>query len=200
MNVRLRQNFHLPAAVYTDDQLFVNNYNINIEMITVDTNPVDLDIATKRIDWFMYTELADAVFVDQADDERSTVLALLGMNVVTLPGAPVDQLIGIMLSCKLNAIVEGRIEVVETSVTSDLAQGLWYLHSYNQSVGPFEQPGWWHEPTVDHHNIVFDDANDNVVKVTVNPWLEYDLAWSSPDSNKSESKIIVGNFSKKNDT
>jgi hypothetical protein len=199
MNVRLKQNFRLPAAVYTDDQLYINHYDITVEMITVDTNPVDLDIATKRIDWFVNNELMDAVFLDQADAERSNILALLGLNVVTLPGAPVDQMIGIMLTCKLNAITEGRIEILETSVTSDLAQGLWYIHSYTQSVGPFEQPGWWHEPSVNHHNIVFEEDTDKVVKVTVNPWLEYDLAWSSANTDSKEAKIIVGNFSKKND-
>lgn len=200
MNVRLKQNFVLPAAVYSDDQLMITNYNINIEIVTVDTNIGDLDTASKRIDWFMYEELADAVFVDQADTERNSVLALLGMNLVTIPGPPVDQLIGIMLSCKLNAITEGRVDVVETAVSSDRANGLWFVHQYSQTVGPFEELGWWYDNGVLHNNIVFEDAEDNVVKVSVNPWLEHGLAWSSTKDQKNEAKIIVGNFNKKHDS
>jgi hypothetical protein len=67
-------------------------------------------------------------------------------------------------------------------------------------VGPFDSPGWWHEPTVDHHDLVLDNDEKNVVKVTVNPWLEYDLAWSSTAAKNTEAKIIVGNFNKKHDT
>jgi hypothetical protein len=200
MNVQLKQQFQLPAAVYTDDQLMINNYNIELNMLTMDSNLVDLDIATARIDWFMYNELADAVFVDQADQERNSILAMLGLNMVTLPGPPVDQMIGIMLMCKLNAIAEGRIEVMATSVTSDLARGLCYTHSSSHNNGPFDQEGWWNDSNTVHNNIVLEDTTDNVVKVTVNPWLEHDLAWSSIADIKPESKIIVGNFSKKHDT
>lgn len=200
MNVRLRQNFVLPAAVYVDDQLLITNYNIDIELVTVATNINDLDTASKRIDWFMYEELADAVFVDQSDIERNTILAMLGMNLVTIPGPPVDQLIGIMLSCKLNAITEGRVDVVETAVSSDRANGLWFVHQYSQTVGPFEELGWWYDTGLLHNNIVFDDAENNVVKVSVNPWLERGLAWNSPENSKTEAKIIVGNFNKKHDS
>jgi hypothetical protein len=200
MNVHLRQNFVLPAAVYSDDQLLITNYNINIEMVTVGTNITDLDTASKRIDLFMYEELSDAVFVDQSDTERNSVLALLGMNLVTIPGPPVDQLIGIMLSCKLNAITEGRVDVVETAVSSDRSNGLWFVHQYSQTVGPFEDLGWWYDTGPSHNNIVFDDAELNVVKVSVNPWLEHGLAWSSTGNQPKEAKIIVGNFNKKHDT
>jgi hypothetical protein len=200
MNVHLRQNFVLPAAVYTDDQLMITNYDINIKMVTVDTDINNLDTASKRIDWFLYEELADPVFVDQSDTERNTVLALLGMNLVTIPGPPVDQLIGIMLSCKLNAITEGRVDVVETAVSSDRSNGLWFVHQYAQTVGPFEELGWWYDYGVSHNNLVFDDAEHNVVKVSVNPWLEHGLAWSSPKDRNNEAKIIVGNFNKKHDT
>jgi hypothetical protein len=199
MNVHLKQNFVLPAAVYSDDQLIITNYNIDIKMVTVGTNIMDLDTASKRIDWFMYEELADAVFVDQSDAERNSVLALLGMNLVTIPGPPVDQLIGIMLSCKLNAITEGRVDVVETAVSSDRSNGLWFVHQYSQTVGPFEELGWWYDTGVSHNNIVFDDAELNVVKVSVNPWLEHGLAWSSAASKTNGAKIIVGNFNKKHD-
>jgi hypothetical protein len=200
MNVHLRQNFVLPAAVYSGDQLMITNYNINIEMVTASTNINDLDIASKRIDWFLYEELADAVFADQSDTERNTILAMLGMNMVTIPGPPVDQLIGIMLSCKLNAITEGRVDVVEIAVSSDRSNGMWFVHKYSQSVGPFEELGWWYDHGVVHNDIAFDDKENNVVKVSVNPWIEYGLAWSSPGDSKTGAKIIVGNFNKRHDS
>jgi hypothetical protein len=200
MNVHLRQNFVLPAAVYSDGQLMVRNYSVDVEMITVSTNIDDLDTASKRIDWFMYSQLADAVFADQADAERNSILAMLGLNVVSIPGAPVEQMIGMMLSCKLNAIVEGRLEIIETSVSSDVSNGLWFVYRNNQTAGPFDEPGWWHEPTLAVNNIVFEEADDNVVKVTVNPWLELDLAWSTDSDKKTPAKIIVGNFNKKHDS
>ena len=199
MNVHLKQNFILPAAVYDENQLTVTIYNINIKMVTVASDINDLNTASKRIDWFVCTALADAVFVNQTHSERNTILALLGLNVVTLPDTPVDQLVGIMLSCKLNAITEGRLEVVETAISSDHSNGLWFGHSIDQSIGPFEASGWWHEPTVDHNNIVFDNNQDNVVKVPVNAWLEHELAWSSSAADRSSAKIIVGNFNKKHD-
>jgi hypothetical protein len=199
MNVKLRHNYELPAAFYNDNGLCVNTYHIDVVTVTESSNINDLDIAVKRIHWFVENELADAVFVDHADTERNSVLALLGLNIVTLPGPPVDQLIGIMLMCKLNAITEGRVTVVETSVSSRDSNGVWFVHDFQQTTGPFEELGWWYDSSTLHNNIEFDDAEDNVVKVSVNPWIEAGLAWSCPAA-QSESKVIFGNFSKKNET
>jgi hypothetical protein len=200
MNVHLQQNFLLPAAVYADNQLMIKNFNITVDMVTLSTNIDDLDIASKRIEWFMYNQLSDAVFVDQTDAERNSILAMLGLNVVTIPGPPVDQMIGMMLSCKLDAIAEGRLEVTRTLLSSDTSNGLSFVHLNTQTIGPFEEPGWWNDATTAVNNVMFDNQESNVVKVTVNPWLEVGLPWSSTDTVKTEAKIIMGNFNKKHDT
>ena len=60
----------------------------------------------ERLKAFVYGELANAVFVGPADAEKADMLNILGVNAVLLPDEPVDQIIGIMLYCKLNAIME----------------------------------------------------------------------------------------------
>ena len=110
MNVRLQYDLDFLAGIYYDERLQLNSYSISMSLLTKTTDALNTNIAMDRLKMFMHGELANTVFVNQALRERAEMLQIMGVNVTTLPEEPVDQIVGMMLYYKLNAIMEGRYE------------------------------------------------------------------------------------------
>ena len=66
-NVRIDWNFSFLAGYHADaqNQYCCNEYNVNLNMITVSTNGWDHDTAFERIKYFSTYVLSSCVFVDE---------------------------------------------------------------------------------------------------------------------------------------
>lgn len=197
MNVRLQYNTEFLGGIYSEQGLTLNSYSVNMQMITKTENSTELNIAMERLKCFLYSILADTVFVHQKHHERAMLMQAMGMNVTTMPDEPVDQIIGMMLYCKLNAIMEGRIVVTSLDISSKDSEGVWYQHSNKEDTGVFEQSGWWGQPDSLNHNIELDtDAEGKIVKVLPNSWTEYNLMWPDEQLDNTGNTIVYANFGK----
>jgi len=200
MNVRLQYDLDFLAGIYYDDRLQMNSYSVSMSLLTKTTDAVNTNIAMDRLKIFMHGELANTVFINQALKERAEMLQIMGVNVTTLPEEPVDQIIGMMLYYKLNAIMEGRMSVTRLDLSSVLGDSVWYQHDEEEdSPGPFRAEGWWHVPTVQHDAVTVGDTGDNVVKVVPNAWIEYGLTWPEETPEPTANTVVFANFSKNED-
>lgn len=189
MNVRLQYDIDFMAGIYYEDTLQLNQYSVALNLVTKTTDPEETNIAMNRVKCFIWSELENTVFINQAHAEKAELLSLLGINVTTLPEEPVDQIIGIMLYCKLNAIMEGRMTITSLDIQSTLGDQVWYLHDDEDALGPFAVDGWWTLPSVQHETIEVDPVPENVVKVTTQGWHEYGLEW--PEEVKHTANTVV---------
>ncbi len=190
MNVRLQINLEFPAGLYIGDQLRLNRYSVSIQLCTVTADPEQINTAMDRLKMFVYAELADTVFINQEDLERAQMLDLLGMNVTTLPEEPIDQIVGLMLHCKLTAVMEDRMIVERLDIASTLGDDVFYLHEHGDAVGPFQADGWWLASDTTHNSLTPIETHQNVVHVPITGWGKYDLNWpdsAGPDSGKTVS-------------
>lgn len=196
MNVRLQYDLAFLGATWFDGQLQLNSYNTNLQLVTASTDQVMIGIAMERLKCFVHSELANSIYINQKYQEVGQVLQAMGANITTLPDEPVDQIVGIMLYCKLNAIMEGVLKVTSLDISSSLGDDVWYQHDEEDALGPFSQPGWWFDSSTQHDTLetVEDDA-PNVVKVVPNSWLEYGLSWPE-DKKDQESKVVYPDFKK----
>lgn len=194
MNVRLQYDIEFLAGIYYNEELQLNNYSASISMVTKTIDPIETNIAMDRLKFFINEVMANAVFINQAHTEQAETLNWCGANVTTLPEEPLDQIIGMMLFYKLNAIMEDRIEITSLSISSTLGEGMWYLHDEEDAVGPFSTKGWWNDSSTQHDSIEI-EAEDNVVKVISTGWYEAELDW--PDQSTSTGNTVVfGKFPK----
>jgi hypothetical protein len=200
MNVRLQYDLDFLAGIYYDERLQLNSYSISMSLLTKTTDAANTNIAMDRLKMFMHGELANTVFVNQALKERAEMLQIMGVNVTTLPEEPVDQIVGMMLYYKLNAIMEGRMAVTRLDLMSALGDSVWYQHDADEdSPGPFRAEGWWHESTVQHDTVAQGDTGDNVVKVVPNAWIEYGLTWPEDTPEPTANTVVFANFTKNED-
>jgi hypothetical protein len=195
MNVRLQTNLEFPAGIYYDDRLRLNRYSVSVQLCTATMDHEQINIAMDRLKMFVYAELADTVFINQEDLERAQLLSLMGVNITTLPEEPIDQIVGLMLYCKLNAVMEGRMFVERLDISSLLGDDVTYMHDMEDAIGPFQSDGWWRLSDTSHNSIEGIETEENIVKVPVTGWSRYDLNWHEATANKTGKTVSFGKMS-----
>jgi hypothetical protein len=198
MNVRIAQSLSINAGAWYNDTLEMNTYFIKLWMMTQSSSEQEQNIAFRRMKHFIYYELDSTVFIDLAEKEKYTELAQAGLNMTPLPGSASDQMIGIMLFHKLNAIMEGRITVVEVEISA--GDGVVYLHGENETSDDLDQPDWWSLADLAHSDLVHN--TENIVNLRpVTTWRDLELAWPETDTPTDPGNTIVfADFKASNDT
>jgi hypothetical protein len=201
MNVRLKYNMNFTAGLYYGGEMRMNSYQVTLSMITNSTDAVSHNVAFERIKYFVYNCLDSSIFVNATETDVCKNIVNAGFNVSTLPGDPVDQLIGLMLYYKLNAIMEDRIVVEETEISSTLGENMIYMHCENENTDIGVMPDWWTSSDPMHSEYMAVDAN-NIVNIQSNVfWKELDLLW--PDSKQQHETgniVVFADFKSDNDS
>jgi len=197
MNVRLKYDFPFTAGIYHNGNFYMNNYTLRVLMATVSDDPDDQTTAFERLKHFIYTCMESTVFIDSAETEQCDRYVQAGLRITTMPGAPVDQLIGIMLYHKLNAVMENRMIVFETELSSAVGEYMVYLHSEEEHTVGYVQPEWWDTADLTHNEVTIANL-DNVVAIPqATAWRELDLEWTNDiASDKSGNVVVFADFKK----
>lgn len=196
MNVRLQYDLDFIAGVYVHGQLHFNSYSVVLQLLTQTTNSQNSNIALERVKAFVYHELGNTVFLGPADHDKADMLSVLGINITTLPEEPVDQVVGLMLYTKLNAVMEDRMILTSLDIQSTLGDCVWYLHSEGDAVGPFARDGWWTKSGRQHNDLDVDTVKDNVVKVSAVGWTDWDLDWPDMQTANNGNTVLFASFSR----
>ena len=197
MTVRLQYNLEFLGAVYFAEELQLNAYQVNLNLVTNTKDVVKINIAMERLKTFVNSELANAVYIHQDHADMAGIMQMVVADIVTLPADRVDQRIGMMLYSKLNAIMEDVMIVTSIDLSSALGDGVWYQHDEEDALGPFSTDGWWSLPTVQHESLPQPETDSKVVEVLPNAWAEYGLLWPEQITVSKEHSVVYANFPKK---
>jgi len=201
MNVRLKYDIVFTAGIYYNDALRMNNYSLRLWMITNTHDAVSHNIAFDRIKHFIYSEIDSTIFINSNDQLSCQTFVDAGLKITTLPGEPVDQLVGLMLYYKLNAITESRMTIVETELASVLGDNMAYLHSENETTDDIAQPDWWMSADLVHCDTNLIDPDKVVILHQSSIWRDLDLAWPNVDSvEETGNTVVFADFKGSDDT
>ena len=197
MNVRLKYDLPFTAGIYHNGSFYMNNYTLRVLMATVSDDPDDQTTAFERLKYFIHTCMESTIFIDSDETEQCNRYVQAGLRITTMPGAPVDQLIGIMLYHKLNAVMENRMIVFETELSSAMGEYMVYLHSEEENTVGYVQPEWWTTADLTHSDFLSGNS-DNVVSIPqANAWREVDLEWPDDlDDDNSGNVVVFADFKK----
>ena len=194
MNIRLQYDLDFLAGVYYEERLQMNRYTVSLNLLTNSRDSASTNIALDRAKAFVHGALESTVFINQANQERAEFMQMIGINVTTLPEEPVDQIVGMMLYYKLNAVMEQRMTVTGLDIASSLGDNVWYQHDVDDLSGSFAEDGWWHRASMQHESIEPDPVPDNVVKVIPTGWYELNLDWPENLAPAVDNTIVYGKF------
>ena len=191
MNVRLEFTTGFLAGVYWQNSLLLNSYLVHCDMITATSDNLEQNIALERLKYVLYQRMQNSVFIDSQEKAAIKRLTTAGVRVIPLPEKPVDQVVGMMLYCKLDAVMNGRIQMAQLKLSSELGDNVTYLQSNMESLGPFAATGWWN----DSDPIFADPATRSEKIVSLNQsdtWTGLNLNWGAPpDSDQENARVVV---------
>jgi hypothetical protein len=166
-------------------------------MTTNCKEPIDQNTAFRRMEYFIYNEIDSTIFINQRSQEQCEHLINAGLNVTTMPEEPVDQLVGIMLYYKLNAVAENRIIITDIEISSTHGENIWYLHSMNELTPDIKQPEWWTSPDLVHCELET-ETSDKVVELSQTVgWRELEMLWSDAEpSSIIDNTVVFADFKK----
>ena len=196
MTAKIQRSFDFLAGVHFGSEFYSNLYEFDA-YLNVETESIEeQNIALERIKYFLDYCLQHCIFVRETDTKTIDKLTDADLRVCTLPEDPYDQIIGIMLMQKLNAIAEGRLVITDISITSRLSDGVTCFHTLEDNIGPFKVGGWW-----DDNSPILTDVklkNKKVIKITKKnfEWTEFDLEWNDQPKIKDKSEVVFVNFDK----
>jgi len=201
MNVRLKYDLVFTAGLYHDSRLRMNNYNLRLWMVTNSEDFADQNTSFERIKYFVYNQIDSGIFINTEHAEQCKKFVMAGLNITAMPGDPTDQLVGIMLYHKLNAIMENRMIIVETELSSVYGENMTYLHSESETTWGIESPPWWNTADLVHSDFVSEDS-DKIVSMTAGSiWRDLDMAWTKPiDTDIATGNVVFADFKSDHET
>ena len=101
MNVRLQYPTTFTAGIFYAEELRMNNYRVNLHLTTGEATGDEHNVALDRVKYFLHNQISNSVFINKENLSSCQALTGAGIRITTVPEEPVDQVIGIMLYCKL---------------------------------------------------------------------------------------------------
>lgn len=193
MNVKIGYTSHFVAGVWWDDRLIMSTYTVTFKMITASDSAVDTNTALDRLKYMVEEYLPDSVFIKETNIDQIELLRAAGIKTVVMPEEPVDQIIGIMLYSKIGAIMDGRIMLRSVMISSTAGDDVIYEHDLSESTAPFDQPGWWIQPTPTCESETQQETKTNLFVLTpTNQWRDLGLEWvSDADDDVENGNVLV---------
>lgn len=191
MNVRISKHLDLIAALVFQEDFLVNQYSININMVTATDDHRQQNIAYDRIKFWLSNMMSHSILIKK-DNKLLDAFKSTKARLITLPEEPVDQIIGIMLYSKLNSIVEGRMVITDLDIMSVQGDHTVYYHSEDETLGAFANDNWWNDPSP-----VFNDLKDTGKIVSLKQhidWASQGLQWD--DHQQENNTVVFADFGK----
>lgn len=178
MTTRVTKDFTFLSSLHFDNRFMVNLYEMNAGMIIDTFDVVEQNIAIERMNYFITTALEDCIFVNQDEKEAIAKYNEAGLKCVEVPEDPYDQILGLLILNKCNAIMEGRIHVSEIIFGSKLSNLIKFELTSEMSINEYPGKHWWNDSTLT--TVTKNKKKDKIVKLFDQPttnWADLELTW-----------------------
>jgi len=181
MNTRIEKDFYFQCGIHFENEFHINTYDMMLSILIETESAYEQSIAMERLIYYVNQVIQSSVFVDSKLTDQINLYKSANIRVCELPEEPYDQIIGMILLQKLNAIMEGRMKITDMVFGSSLSEGVRYSIVSEIAESTFNGKNWWNRA-----NICLSDndkkcpKNDNVVKLFSDvKWSDINLQWQS---------------------
>lgn len=177
MTARIHKEFTFLSAIHFENKFMVNLYEMSAFMTINTVDAREQNVAVERISHFIENVLEKCIFVCDREKDAIEKYTKAGMTVCTIPEDPYDQIVGLVLMNKCNAIMEGRVELNDVIFGSKLSNLIKFELNTEMAEDEFAGKHWWNDPTLCLENKK--NKKDKIVKLfeEKNDWADLDLTW-----------------------
>jgi hypothetical protein len=185
MHTRIEKDAFFQAAIHFEGCFYVNTYEITLSMLVETESIREQMIALERLNCFLTSSLQNCLFIEEAEIVSIENYKKAGIRICELPEEPLDQIIGMVLLQKFNAIMENRIIITDITLGSLLSEGV--RHHIVAEIAESTMSGdfWWNKPgfCLCSADALSKAKGDNIVKLfDDSEWAEMGLTWKEKAS------------------
>ena len=175
---KIQKNFTFQAAIHFENRFMVNLYEMDTKMEIYTEDTREQNIAVERITHFLGSVIEDCLFVSINEKDAINKYSAAGIKVCTIPEDPYDQIIGLILMNKCNAIMEGKIVMTEILFGSKLSNLIKFELNHELATIGFDGKHWYNEPTlITADKFSKKDKIVNLFDHKYDSWEDLDLTW-----------------------
>jgi len=179
VTARIEKDFTFLSGIFFEGHYLQNLYHMTLYIDIVTDDDQEQLTALERIHYFLRNYVEHSVFVCEENKQQITLLEKAGLTVLSVPEDPYDQIVGLILLRKFNAITEGRIFVNEIRFTSKLSADIRFYNTAEHAE-EFDDLAWFNDP-----NLTIENANKKVKKEKIvkfddlEDWNKVGLVWNN---------------------
>jgi len=175
INAEIEKDFTFLTSIHFEDKFFVNLYEMKAYMQILTENDIEQNIAIERLNYFLGEYIDSAVLVKESEEDAISKYRAAGLKICTTPEEPFDQIVGMILINKCNAIMEGRIVMSDITFGSKLSNLIKFNIDHETAAAEFAGKYWYNKPTLSLHNKTKKDKIVNLFEQ--NDWKDVGLTW-----------------------
>lgn len=175
MNAEIEKDFTFLTSIHFENKFQVNLYEMKAYMQILTENAIEQNVAIERLDYFLGDYIDSAVLIKETEEEAINTYRAAGLKICTTPEEPYDQIVGMILINKCNAIMEGRIVMTDITFGSKLSNLIKFNIEHEIAAAEFAGKHWYNKHTLSLHNKTKKDKIVNLFEQ--NDWKDVGLTW-----------------------
>jgi hypothetical protein len=152
MNTRIETDFNFLAAVHFEDVFYTNAYDITLSMLVETESLYEQNVAISRIEYFLKNTLENSILINAKFEEETAKYRAAGIKICHLPEDPLDQILGMVLLLKLNAVMENKLRITDLVISSALSNAIRCSIVAESAESLLSGNYWWNSPCLSVNN------------------------------------------------
>jgi len=177
MTSRILKDFTFLSAIHFEGKFMVNLYEMSTHMEINTLDAREQNVAVERVSHFLSNVLETCIFVCENEKEAISKYREAGMYVCVIPEEPYDQIIGLILLNKCNAIMEDRVIMTDIVFGSKLSNLIKFELTNDMAAEEFQGKYWYNDPSCCIS--MKTGKKDKIVKLFdhKDDWVDLNLTW-----------------------
>jgi hypothetical protein len=175
MSTRIEKDFTFHSAVHFNEKFIINSFTVTTSIIVETEDIREQNVAMERLEYFFNEVFANSIFIDSTLESQIQKYKQVGIKVIALPEEPYDQIIGMVILLKLNAIMEGKMFVTDLNISSYLSDEVRFTIVSEIAEALFDGEDWFQRNSLETENTSVNESK--VVKLFEDCWTELGLSW-----------------------
>ncbi len=178
-STRIEKDFNFQSALHIEGRFFVNSYDIALSVLVNTDSVREQNVAMNRVNYFLHKVVQNSILVNTNSREDINNFKALNIKVCELPQDPYDQIFGMILLLKLNAIMENKLSITDMILGSSMSDGVRYsiVSEVSENFGSGDH--WWNSPKIClcDHDLALQSGGNIVTLFEDNKWSDLGLSW-----------------------
>lgn len=181
MSTKITKDFVFMAAIHFENSFMNNLYEMTANMTVETEDAREQNIAIERLMYFIQEQIENSIFIHESEKEAIQKYKAAGIKICTVPDDPYDQIVGLVLVNKFNAIMENRIVVNEIIFGSKLSNLIKFNISSEAATEEYPGNYWWNDSS-SNISLKSKSGKDKIVNFSEfksQDWNKLELSWKS---------------------